>query len=106
MDGYGVMTDVREEGGGCKRAKVGGDSAGVTLGVFATAFGGGRLGRHSCCWIILLLCCYWSVLLVCISGGATMMIGSLTFDMEVVIFLLGVSLSLKFVFYSNVINRV
>lgn len=47
MDGYGVMTNVGEEGGGCKGPEIGGHSAGVSLGVFASAFGGGRLGgRH------------------------------------------------------------
>lgn len=50
MDGYGVVSDVGEEGGRGEGAEVGGDSAGVPLGVFAAAFGGGRLGGH--CWVV------------------------------------------------------
>lgn len=46
MDGDGVVANVGEEGGRGEGAEVGGDSAGVALGVFAAAFGGGRLGRH------------------------------------------------------------
>ncbi len=52
MDGYGVVTDVGEEGGRGEGAEVGGDSAGVALGVFAAAFGGGRFGRH-CFWVVI-----------------------------------------------------
>jgi len=62
VDGNGVVANVGEEGGGCEGAKVGGDSAGVALGVFAAAFAGGRLGRHfifggcSCCYIRWMCC--------------------------------------------------
>ena len=42
------MTNVGEEGGGGEGAKVGGDSAGVALGVFAACFGGACFGRHYC----------------------------------------------------------
>ena len=59
MDGNGVVANVGEEGGGCEGAKVGGDSAGVALGVFAAAFAGGRLGRH----------CILVVVVVVILGG-------------------------------------
>lgn len=54
MDGNGVVPNVGEEGGGCEGAKVGGDSAGVALGVFAAAFTGGRLGRH-CVFLLVVV---------------------------------------------------